>query len=70
MKPLSPEIERRLKWFKWQHLPPHLQEVSRLVAELADAMAVRCNGDQDQLEEGLQKLIEAKDCFVRAAIPT
>lgn len=56
-----------LEWFNWRHLPPHLARVSAPVADLALALAgalVPCV----ELEEGLRKLLEAKDCFVRAAI--
>jgi hypothetical protein len=57
---------RMMKWFKFGHLPENLQLVSKACAELADQM--------DELPEcaekttGLRKLLEAKDCFVRAEL--
>lgn len=56
-----------LRYFAWGHLPPHLQEISRPCAELAEDM-VRTLPDGPELTAGLRKLLEAKDCFVRAAL--
>ncbi|WP_018503088.1 hypothetical protein [Parafrankia discariae] len=56
-----------LKFFTWAHLPAHLQEVSRPLGELAEQM-VRTLPDGPELTAGLRKLLEAKDCFVRAAL--
>ena len=56
-----------LKYFRCEHLPEHLAAVSKPIADLAEAM-------DEQLPEcaeksaGLRKLLEAKDCFVRARI--
>ena len=54
-----------LKYFKYDHLPEHLQEVSKLFHELASVMDVNI-AQNNQKDLGFQKLIEAKDCFVRA----
>lgn len=57
-----------LHYFAYAHLPPHLQSISKLCALLAQQMdAMLPEGAQKTL--GLQKLIEAKDCFVRAKLP-
>jgi hypothetical protein len=56
-----------LRWFEYDHLPDHLQEVSRPVAELAHE-AVGMLPDGPELTTGLRKLLEAKDCLVRQAI--
>jgi hypothetical protein len=56
-----------VRHFAWAHLPGHLQDVSRPVGELALAMAGRLP-DGPELTAGLRKLLEAKDCFVRAAL--
>ncbi len=57
-----------LEYFKFAHLPLHLQKVSRLIAELAHVLEAELPpGPQKTL--GMQKLIEAKDCFVRATLP-
>lgn len=56
-----------LGFFEFAHLPPHLQVISQPCAELANAMAGEL-GDSAELTAGLRKLLEAKDCFVRAAL--
>jgi hypothetical protein len=56
-----------LKFFSYEHLPPHLQDVSRPFATLAVFMAdtlPRCA----ETTAGLRKLLEAKDCAVRAKL--
>lgn len=54
-----------MKNFEYAHLPAHLQEISSPICALAEQMiAVLPEGEE--LEEGLRKLLEAKDCFVRA----
>lgn len=55
------------KWFKWEHLPPHLQEISKRVAELHDWMDANLP-DGAEKSAGMRKLLEAKDCFVRAKL--
>lgn len=66
-KIIDPEVEEYLKFFKYQHLPPHLQSVSKQCSDLAHSMTKDLSGPQ--LLIGLQKLLEAKDCFVRAKLP-
>lgn len=56
-----------LGYFKYSHLPEHLQEVSRDFSELAYQMACR-GGDIAETKAGIRKLLEAKDCAVRAMI--
>lgn len=53
--------------FEYAHLPQHLQQVSVDCAILADSMLRRLP-DGPELSAGLRKLLEAKDCFVRAAV--
>lgn len=56
-----------MRYFKYDHLPAHLQEVSKPIGELAKAMdAALPNGPEKTT--GLRKLLEAKDCFVRSAL--
>lgn len=57
-----------MRFFEYAHLPEHLQAVSRPVGELAEQMA-EALPDGPELTAGLRKLLEAKDCFVRAALP-
>lgn len=61
----SPPI---LKFFAYAHLPEHLQAVSKPVGDLAEQMA-RELPPGAELSAGLRKLLEAKDCFVRAKLP-
>lgn len=56
-----------MKYFEYQHLPGHLQEVSRPVGDLAIHMELSLP-DGPEKSEGLRKLLEAKDCFVRARL--
>ncbi len=56
-----------MRHFTYGHLPPHLAEVSKLSAELAKMIDMNLP-DCAEKSAGLRKLLEAKDCFVRAAI--
>lgn len=67
MTPLNPAIEHVLQFFAFEHLPANLQEISKPVAELAHAMVGRLPQNQE-VTVGLRKLLEAKDCFVRAKL--
>lgn len=64
---LSPSQEL-LRYFAYRHLPAPLQHLSRECAELADYMQ-QFLPDGPEKTMGLRKLLEAKDCFVRAALP-
>ena len=54
-----------LEHFGFTHLPESLQSVSRRFAILACEMAKTPRNAETSA--GLRKLMEAKDCFVRAA---
>jgi hypothetical protein len=56
-----------LKHFKYEHLPPHLQAVSKPCGDLAYAMADTLPEGPD-LTVGLRDLLTAKDNFVRALV--
>lgn len=56
-----------LRYFEHAHLPEHLAAVSRPLGELAHAVVEQLP-DGPELTAGLRKLLEAKDCFVRAAL--
>jgi hypothetical protein len=62
-----PSTTALLAWFDYDHLPAHLQAVSKPVGDLARDMADALP-DGPELSTGLRKLLEAKDCLVRAAI--
>lgn len=56
-----------LKYFEYAHLPPHLQEVSKPLGDLARQMDESLP-DGAEKSAGLRKLLEAKDCLVRAKL--
>lgn len=63
---MHPSTAAILQYFAYGHLPAHLQQVSQPFAELARSMAEQFEGPE--LTAGLRKLLEAKDCMVRAAL--
>ena len=62
-----PGIEALLRFFEYEHLPPGLQAVSKPFHDLAHDQ-VRQLPENAETTAGLRKLLEAKDCFVRAAL--
>lgn len=58
-----------LAFFKFDHLPAKLQEISKPFNDLAFACAERETLHPAELAAGLRKLLEAKDCIVRCALP-
>lgn len=56
-----------MKYFAFEHLPAHLQEVSKPIGELAKQMDDTLP-DGAEKSTGLRKLLEAKDAFVRAKL--
>ena len=65
--PATPRREPIMRFFRWQHLPPHLQTTSRPFGELAEQMHAELQPSAERAA-GLRKLLEAKDCFVRCAV--
>lgn len=55
------------RYFAYAHLPLTLRGFSQPFALAALAM-IRDLPDSPELTAGLRKLLEAKDCFVRAAL--
>lgn len=66
MKELHPSTSAILRFFEYEHLSPPLQEVSEPFCQLAYDMAAKFEGAE--LTAGLRKLLEAKDCMIRAAL--
>lgn len=62
-----PSTEHLLRYFEYGHLPERLQSYSVPFAELA-LDVVTALPDGPELTAGLRKLLEAKDCIVRAAV--
>lgn len=56
-----------LQFFAYQHLPTELQEVSRPFYYLAQHIVATLPVNQERTVS-LRKLLEAKDCAVRASI--
>ncbi|OAT17155.1 hypothetical protein M977_04401 [Buttiauxella gaviniae ATCC 51604] len=56
-----------MKFFAYEHLPSHLQEVSKPIGELAKQMDESLP-DSGEKSAGLRKLPEAKDALVRASM--
>jgi len=56
-----------INYFEYQHLPEQLQKTSKPICKLAIEMEATLP-DGPELSAGLRKLLEAKDCFVRAAL--
>lgn len=88
---IHPAVSEMLRWFDYDHLAPHLQDVVRPFAILAKSIAARTEWQVEELDEAsglsttfgvlaatqatgpeltvaLRKLLEAKDCAVRAVI--
>lgn len=62
-----PSTQQIVRFFDYAHLPPHLAPVSAACKDLALTMVIQLP-DGPELTAGLRKLLEAKDCFVRAAL--
>lgn len=56
-----------MQYFEYAHLPEKLQEISKPIGELAKAMDALL-ADGAEKSAGLRKLLEAKDCLVRARL--
>jgi hypothetical protein len=56
-----------MKYFEYSHLPPHLQEVSKPIGDLA-ALMNEMLPDGAEKSAGMRKLLEAKDCLVRSKL--
>ena len=64
---VHPDVEALLRFFEFAHLPPSLRIVSAECSRLALAMGGTLPQNAE-LIAGLRKLLEAKDCFVRARL--
>jgi hypothetical protein len=62
-----PGITELLQWFEYDHLPKHLRVISEELYTTAHNL-VDVLPDSPELTTGLRKLLEAKDCFVRARV--
>ena len=56
-----------MKYFEYGHLPQHLMDISQPFGDLANNVQLMLpDGEEKQM--CLRKLLEAKDCAVRAAL--
>lgn len=60
-------MNRLLKWLRHDHLPKHLQAVVEPIDSLAKSLDASL-AEGPEKTAGMRKLVEAKDCFVRARI--
>ncbi|CDH25690.1 conserved hypothetical protein [Xenorhabdus bovienii str. kraussei Becker Underwood] len=56
-----------MKYFEYSHLPAHLQEISKPIGDVARLMGESLPNGPEKAA-GLRKLLEAKDCLVRAKL--
>lgn len=79
--PMPKRTERMLRFFQHEHLPAHLQLVSKPFCDLAHAIVLGDNVPESgtitigsplprnpERTVALRKLLEAKDCAVRAVL--
>jgi len=62
----QPATQEIMRWFSYELAEGPARNISQNCCALAYAMVVLPDGPE--LTAGLRKLLEAKDCFVRAAI--
>jgi len=60
-------MDRMLQFFAYQHLPEHLQAASKPFADLAQIIVDTLPSNPERTV-ALRKLLEAKDCAVRALL--
>lgn len=58
-----------LRYFKFEHLPAHLQEISKPFHDLAEALVNKRAADRSEQLAAMRKLLEAKDAAVRCMLP-
>jgi hypothetical protein len=60
-------MHKLLQFFAFEHLPDHLKPVSQQFCQLAHEMATMLPPNPESTT-ALRKLLEAKDCAVRAVL--
>lgn len=68
-RPIHPATTEILRYFEYDHLPHNLAIVAARLYDTAHRMVDDFGLEGPELTVGLRKLLEAKDCFVRAALP-
>ena len=59
--------DRMMQFFAYSHLPQHLQDISKPFGDLAQHIVDTLPSNPER-SAGLRKLLEAKDCVVRAKL--
>jgi hypothetical protein len=62
-----PSTQAIMRFFEFAHLPEAQRRISAPAGLLAERMVAELP-DGPELTTGLRKLLEAKDCFVRASL--
>ena len=60
-------VEPMLQFFAYQHLPEHLRDTSKLFFDLAYRLVATVPRNPERTV-ALRKLLESKDCVVRAML--
>jgi hypothetical protein len=60
-------MDPMLQFFAYEHLPPHLQVISKPFGELAKQIVETLPRNPERTV-ALRKLLESKDCAVRAVL--
>lgn len=68
MDQIHPATVAILRHFEYDHLPEQLQMISQPFCDLAHDLVNAHKLSGAELTTGLRKLLEAKDCAVRAAV--
>jgi hypothetical protein len=63
-----PATQQIARWFSYDHLPEGLPRFISVDCSITAEDMLSQLPDGPELTAGLRKLLEAKDCFVRAAI--
>jgi hypothetical protein len=66
-RPETPQPDRMLQFFTYTHLPPHLGQISAPFCTLAEQIVATLPSNPERTV-ALRKLLEAKDCAVRALL--
>lgn len=66
-KEIHPSVRSVLQFFEYAHLPENLQKISKPFSQLAWQLAQDIPSNPE-LTVAMRKLLEAKDCAVRAVL--
>jgi hypothetical protein len=64
---MTSEVEPIMQFFAYEHLPSHLQEISKPFGEMAQWITVTLPRNPERTV-ALRKLLEGKDAAVRARL--